>query len=113
MAKAGTPIKEYAVIETGGKQYTVFVGDVITIEKLPEDKKESGKVSFENVLLVDDGENTTIGTPYISGAKVLGSLEEEGKGEKIRIVRFKNKNRYSKQRGHRQPFSKIKIEEIK
>lgn len=93
--------KEYAVIETGGKQYSVSVGNVISIEKLPEEEKKNGKVTFEKVLLVDDGENATIGTPYIKGAKVTGELTEEGKDKKIRVVRFKNKNRYFKQTGQR------------
>ena len=104
--------KEFAVIETGGKQYIVSAGDVIDIEKLPE-KQEGDKVTFDKVLLVDDGENTSIGTPYIEGAKVVGTLREEGKGPKIRIMRFKRKTRYFKTKGHRQPYTRVKIEEIK
>lgn len=103
--------KEFAVIETGGKQYVVSAGDKIDVEKLPANEGE--KVTFDKVLLVDDGENTTICTPYIDGAEVVGTLEEEGKGPKIRIMRFKRKTRYFKTKGHRQPYSRVKIEQIK
>mgnify|MGYP001586508703 FL=1 len=103
---------EFAVIETGGKQYRVFVGDVITIEKLPN-VEQGGKVTFDKILLVDSGADTTIGTPYIPEAKVTGELIEEGKGKKILVVKYKAKSRYMKRRGHRQPFSKVKITAIK
>ncbi|MAF59539.1 50S ribosomal protein L21 [bacterium] len=105
---------EFAVIETGGKQYVASVGDILTIEKLTGDMKEGAKVTFDKVLLVDDGKNsTTVGDPYIKGAKVKGSLLEEGKAKKIDVIKFKSKSRYFKKRGHRQPFMKVKIEALK
>ena len=105
---------EFAVIETGGKQYTVSVGDILTIEKLPQEYKEGDKIVFDKVLLVDNGKDTTtIGTPYIDGAKVTASFEEEGKGKKINVIRFKSKSRYFKKYGHRQPYNKVKIEALK
>lgn len=109
---------EFAVIETGGKQYVVSVGDVLTIEKLPRDDKEEykegEKIVFDKVLLVDNGKDTTtIGTPYIKGAKVTASFEEGGKGKKITVIKFKSKSRYFKKYGHRQPFNKVKIEALK
>lgn len=105
---------EFAVILTGGKQYVVSVGDVLTIEKLPEDHKEGDKIVFDKVLLVDNGKDaTTIGTPYIDGAKVTAKFEEAGKGKKINVIRFKSKSRYFKKYGHRQPFNKVKIEALK
>ncbi len=104
---------EFAVIETGGKQYKVSVGDVISIEKLPEDKKEGEKFTFDKVLLVDDGNNTTIGDPYIPEAKVEAEFQEEGKGKKIAVMKYKAKSRYFKNKGHRQPFAKVKILAIK
>ncbi|MBL7046000.1 MAG: 50S ribosomal protein L21 [Parcubacteria group bacterium] len=107
-------IDEFAVIETGGKQYTASVGDILTIEKLPGEPKEGEKITFDKVLLVDNGKDeTTIGDPYIKGAKVIGTLLEEGKAKKIDVIKFKSKSRYFKKRGHRQPFMKVKIEDLK
>lgn len=104
---------EMAVIETGGKQYVVSVGDVLEIEKLPGEHKEGDKVSFDKVLLVDDGKDTTIGTPYIEGAKVNASYVADTKGKKLSIIRFKAKSNRSRKIGHRQKYSKIKIESFK
>jgi large subunit ribosomal protein L21 len=113
MLKTTTKVqKEFAIIETGGKQYQVSEGDIVTVEKIADDMKEGDSVTFENVLLVDDGENTTLGTPYIKGARVIGTLKEAGRAKKITIVRFKSKSRYHKKRGHRQPFMKVQIEKI-
>lgn len=113
---------EFAVIETGGKQYQVKTGDVITIEKLvpaagpkgePKEYKEGDKIVFDKVLLVDDGENTTIGMPYISEAKVLGTFQAAGRAKKVTVIKYKQKSRYFKKNGHRQPFVKVKIDKIK
>jgi len=117
-AKTEEKSGEFAVIETGGKQYVVSVGDVLTIEKLPRDDKEEykegEKIVFDKVLLVDNGKDTTtIGTPYIDGAKVTALFEGAGKGKKIDVIRFKSKSRYFKKYGHRQPFNKVKIEALK
>lgn len=102
----------FAVIETGGKQYRVWEGDTIRVEKL-QNSKEGEKVTFDKVLLVDDGNGVTdIGTPYISGAKVLGSVVEVGRGQKVVVIKYKQKSRYFKKNGHRQPFTKVKIEKI-
>ncbi len=103
---------KFAVIETGGKQYKVSEGDVIKIEKLPGENKVGDKITFDNVLLVDDEKNTKIGAPYIDGVKVSAIFEEEGKGKKIHIIKFKSKSNYSKKIGHRQPYNKVKIEKI-
>ncbi|MEX0652267.1 MAG: 50S ribosomal protein L21 [Candidatus Paceibacterota bacterium] len=116
--KAVEKTGEFAVIETGGKQYVVSVGDVLTIEKLPKDDKgeytAGEKIVFDKVLLVDNGKDTTtVGTPYIEGAKVIASFEEAGKGKKVDVIRFKSKSRYFKKYGHRQPFNKVKIEALK
>lgn len=104
---------EFAVIKTGGKQYIVAPGDVITVEKMKGEYKKGDMVTFENVLMVDNGKDTTIGTPYIKGAKVLGTFEEEGRAKKVTVIKYKQKSRYYKKNGHRQPFFKIKISEIK
>ena len=105
-------MKEFAVIETGGKQYTVSEGDFITVEKLSGVGK-TGSVTFDKVLLVDNGKDTTIGTPYIDGASVEGKVEAEGRARKITVIKYKAKSRYFKKRGHRQPFAKVRISKIK
>ena len=106
-------IKEFAVIETGGKQYKVAVGDVLKIEKLPGDFSAGDKITFDKVLLVDNGKDTTIGAPYITGAKVESLFQKEGKGKTVKVVKYKPKSRYLKKNGHRQPFIEVKISAIK
>ena len=109
MAGAKTP---YAVLMTGGKQYVVSPGDVITIEKLADVEKVGSKVSFDKVLLVDDGKELKLGNPFISGVVVKCEVTGAGKLKKIDVVKYKAKSRYLKTRGHRQPFTKVKIESI-
>ena len=105
--------KEFAVVETGGKQYKVAVGDVLKIEKILGDFSMGDKIVFDKVLLVDNGTDTTIGSPYISGAKVESLFQKDGKAKKINVVKYKAKSRYLKKNGHRQPFIEIKISAIK
>ena len=100
---------EFAVIQTGGKQYKVSKGDVLTIEKLSGEPKQGSKITFDKVLLTDDGKKTEIGDPYVKGAKVTATLEEEGRGKKIHVIKFKSKSRYFRKYGHRQPYMKVKI----
>ncbi len=102
----------FAIIETGGKQYKIAEGDVFSTEKIKE-TKEGGTVSFDKVLLIDDGKTTKIGTPYIDGAVIEAEIKEEGKGKKLHIMKFKSKSRYKRRLGHRQPYSKIEIKKIK
>ena len=104
---------EFAVIKTGGKQYRVSEGTVVSIEKIKGEFKKGDKISFDQVLLVDDGKNTTIGTPYIKGAKVDAEIIQIGRARKILVVKYKQKSRYLKRNGHRQPFFKVKITSIK
>jgi large subunit ribosomal protein L21 len=104
---------EFAVIATGGKQYKVSVGESLSIEKIIGDFKVGDKLTFDKVLLVDDGSNTTIGAPYISGASVTGELLEIGRGAKVNVVKYKQKSRYFKKNGHRQPFFRVKITGLK
>lgn len=104
---------EFAVLQTGGKQYQVSAGDVISIEKIEGEFKVGDKIIFDTVLLVESGADTTIGTPYISGAKVEATLVEIGRAAKVDVVKYKAKSRYYKKHGHRQPFFKVKIESIK
>lgn len=106
---------QYAVIKTGGKQYVVAPGAVITIEKLargPMDTKKGDSIVFDQVLLTDDGKTTTIGAPLVSGAKVTGTVAVVGRAKKVDVVKYKAKSRYFKRRGHRQPHVKVKIDAI-
>src|SRR3989338_2865970 len=109
--------EEFAVIQTGGKQYKVSKGGFVSIEKIKrEDKREyakGDKLSFDKVLLVDDGTDATIGTPYIDGAKVAAEIVEIGRARKVMVVKYKQKSRYLRRAGHRQPFFKVKITSIK
>jgi large subunit ribosomal protein L21 len=103
----------FAVIETGGKQYRVTVGDTIKIEKVNSKMKEGDTIIFDKVLLIDNGtDSTDIGTPYIAGAKVSSKLIEIGRNAKVIVIKYKQKSRYFKKNGHRQPFFKVRIEKI-
>jgi large subunit ribosomal protein L21 len=108
-----TKTEEFAVIQTGGKQYRVSVGDVIDVEKLSGDHAKGDKIVFDKVLLVDNGADTTIGMPYIKGASVEGLFQENGREKKVLVIKYKQKSRYYKKNGHRQPFTKVKISSIK
>lgn len=104
---------EFAVITTGGKQYMVAVGETITIEKMKGEFAKGDTVVFDQVLLLDNGTDTTIGTPYIAGAKVTGEISLIGRAQKVVVLKYKQKSRYQKKNGHRQPFFKITITAIK
>ena len=92
----------YAIIETGGKQYRVQEGDVITVEKLNAAVGET--VCFDHVLVLGEGEGIQVGTPYV-GTAVEGKVVEEGKGKKVIIFKYKAKKDYRKKQGHRQPYT--------
>jgi len=104
---------EFAVIETGGKQYKVSAGDVIQVEKLPGSHKLGDVVTFDKVLLIENGTDTKVGSPYIAGATVTASYELTGRAPKLLVMKYKAKSNYLKRNGHRQPFSKVKISGIK
>ena len=96
----------YAVIETGGKQYRVQEGDVITVEKL---NVEAGQaVTFDKVLVLGEGKDVKVGTPYLDAA-VTGTVVENGKGQKVIIFKYKAKKDYRKKQGHRQPYTLVEI----
>lgn len=103
---------EIAVIATGGKQYVVSKGTVLSVEKLPGEVAKGDKVTFDQVLLVDNGTETKIGTPTVSGAKVEAVVTLVGRHKKIDVVKYKAKSRYYKKRGHRQSFVQVKISDI-
>lgn len=101
----------YAVIETGSKQYKVEKGKTIDIEILG--KKPEDEISFDKVLFVHDDKDIKVGNPYIKGAKVIGKLLSNAKAEKVIAFKYKSKSNYRRTKGHRQHFSRIKIEEIR
>ena len=100
----------YAVIKTGGKQYRVQQGDVIFVEKINAQADE--QVTFDEVLLVSNGEETKIGTPVVAGAKVEGKVLSQVKAAKIVVYKYKAKKNERKKQGHRQPYTKIEITAI-
>ena len=97
-----------AVIQTGGKQHLVSEGAVITIETLP-DAVLGSKLTFDQVMLLDDGSATKIGAPVIAGAKVTGEVVEAGRAPKITVIHYRQKSRHFNKKGHRQNFLKVKI----
>jgi large subunit ribosomal protein L21 len=101
---------EYAVIETGGKQYTVHPGDVLNIEKL--ENKIGEKVTFNKVLLYTKDNEQKIGTPYVESATVQGEVVEQLRAKKVIVFKYKPKKRFRKKQGHRQYYTRIKIEQI-
>ena len=100
----------YAIIETGGKQYKVSEGDIITVEKLGVEA--GSEYTFENVLAVNNGEKLTVGTPVVAGASVVASVIGDGKAKKVIVYKYKRKTGYHKKNGHRQQYTKVKIEKI-
>lgn len=99
----------YAVIETGGKQYRVQEGDIITIEKL--NAAVGDVVTFDKVLVLGEGKDIKVGAPYV-GTAVTGTVVENGKGQKVIIFKYKAKKDYRKKQGHRQPYTMVKIESL-
>ena len=97
----------YAVIVTGGHQYRVEQGAVLRVEKL-EAEPESA-VTFDNVLLVGEGDTITVGTPNVAGATVTAKVRAHGRADKVRIVKFRRRKHFRKQMGHRQHYTEIEI----
>lgn len=100
----------FAVIKTGGKQYRVKEGDVLCVEKLNGD--EGQKIFFSQVLLIEDGKNTLIGTPYVENARVGAEIIENFKDKKVIVFKKKRRKQFRRKRGHRQELTRIKIEEV-
>ena len=98
----------FAVIATGGKQYRVQEGSVLRIEKLPEAQGASVDHSAE-VLLVGEGTDIKLGKPFVEGGKVTATIQSHGKGDKVRIVKFRRRKHYKREKTHRQPYTEIKV----
>ncbi len=100
----------YAVIKTGGKQYRVREGDTLRVEKLAAEA--GAKVQFDQVLMVGEGDKVKIGAPYLAGSQVSATVIGQGRGDKIKIVKFKRRKNYLRQNGHRQAFTEVEITKI-
>ena len=100
----------YAIIESGGKQYRVTEGQSIKLEKLDVDA--GGTINFDRVLMIGDGENSSIGAPMVTGAKVVAEVEAHGRHKKIKILKFKRRKHHMKQQGHRQDYTQVKVTQI-
>ena len=101
----------YAKIESCGRQYKISEGDVVFFEKL--DVEEGKEVTFDKVVLVSDGKDVKVGTPYVKDAKVAGSVVKQGKAKKIIVYKYKAKKNQRRTQGHRQPYTKVEIKSIK
>lgn len=97
----------FAIFQTGGKQYKVQQGENIYVEKL--DVEPGKTITFDEIMMVND----KIGTPFVAGANVVAKVVKHGRGEKIRIIKFKSKKHHMKRQGHRQPYTQLVIESIK
>ena len=97
----------YAVFSTGGKQYRASEGDVVRVEKLEAEKGST--IELDQVLMVGEGEDVRIGTPVVDGGKVTAEVVDHGRGDKIRIIKFRRRKHSMKQMGHRQYYTDIKI----
>ena len=103
---------QYAVIATGGKQYKVSAEESLKIEKLAGDFREGDTVVFDNVLLSDNGKDLVLGKPFIKGSSVKSTLVKIGRNKTIDVIKYKQKSRYFKKYGHRQPFFQLRIDSI-
>jgi large subunit ribosomal protein L21 len=103
-------LAEYAVIQTGGKQYRVAAGDTIRVESLPGDIGDT--VELTDVRMVSTEGSVTLGTPTVEGARVVTEISESGKGKKIVVFKYKSKVRYRRKKGHRQQFTDLTVTDI-
>jgi large subunit ribosomal protein L21 len=97
----------YAVIEAGGKQHRVQPGETLKVEKI--EAATGATITFDQVLLISDGDNVKIGAPYVDGGKVTAEVVSQGRHDKIRIIKFRRRKHHMKRMGHRQWFTEIKI----
>lgn len=103
-------MSDYAIVQTGGKQYRVKAGDVIRVETIPGD--EGDFVELEDVRMLSMDGDVTVGAPSVTDAKVTAQIVGAGRGEKITVFRYKPKTRYRRKNGHRQPYTDLRITSI-
>ena len=97
----------FAVFESGGKQHRVSEGDVIRVERLSGEPGQS--VEFDHVLLVSEGDDVAVGAPYVEGGKVTAEVVEQGRADKVRVIKFKRRKNYLRRAGHRQQYTAVRI----
>jgi large subunit ribosomal protein L21 len=97
----------YAVIQTGGKQYRVSEGDMLRVEKL--DAEAGSSIELDRVLLIADDDNVQVGKPYVDGGRVTASVEGHGRGDKVKIIKFRRRKHHLKRQGHRQWYTELKV----
>ena len=97
----------YAVVQTGGKQYRVSEGDTVRVEKMGAD--EGATVELDKVLMVANGEDVTVGTPYVEGGKVTATVMSHGRGKKVKIIKFRRRKHHLKRQGHRQWYTELQV----
>ncbi len=100
----------YAVIETGGQQHKVKVGELVKIQLM--ELKPGDKVEFDKVLMVSDGDKTEIGSPLLKSGKVMAEVVSHGRGKKISVLKFRRRKHHMKQMGHRQWYTEVKITDV-
>ena len=100
----------YAVVKTGGKQYRVQSGESVRVESLPAEV--GAAVSFDEVLMVGEGDSVRVGTPFVAGAKVSATVVAHGRGEKVRIFKMRRRKHFQKSQGHRQGYTEVRIDDI-
>lgn len=100
----------FAVIESGGKQHRVVEGEVVRLERLPGEPGDA--VVFERVLMVGAAQDVDLGAPYVANSHVAGEVVAQGRGKKIRVIKFKRRKNYLRRKGHRQAYTDVKITAI-
>lgn len=100
----------YAIVRTGGKQYRLEEGRLVRVERLSA--TEGDVVELKDVLILNDGETTTVGTPLVDGARVVAEVMAQGRGDKVTVFKYKPKVRYRRKTGHRQAYTELRIDEI-
>jgi len=101
----------YAIFQSGGHQHKAVPQEIVILEKL--DAEVGEQVSFDEVLMVDTDDEVRVGTPHVTGARVTGTVVQQGRGPKLRVFKYKPKRNYKRQYGHRQAFTAVRIDEIK
>lgn len=100
----------YAIVEIGGRQYRAVAGQYIDVDKLPYE--EGDTVTFDTVLMLSDGDSTTVGTPVIEGASVSATVEQQFRGEKLIVYKYRQRTSYRRKQGHRQYHTRIRVDAI-
>lgn len=100
----------YAIVNIGGRQYRAVEGQYIDVEKLPHE--EGDEVTFNEVLLLSDGESSTVGAPFVEGASVSATIEQQFRGEKLIVYKYRQRTSYRRKQGHRQYHSRVRINAI-